>query len=145
MGVDILSGLCYSVVEQLRNKYATKEYSENMEPESCAKEEIHREAVDAAKEAALSDDTYMRLASLFRLFGDPTRVRILHALEPGELCVCDLAALLGLSKSAVSHQLNALRLANLVTFHRKAQNVFYSLADSHVNTLIDVGLEHLLE
>ena len=72
-----------------------------------------------------------------------TRVQILHALEQSEMCVCDLAVLLGVTKSAISHQLKALRLANLVKFRREAQIVYYSLADDHVKEIIDKGFEHL--
>ena len=74
-----------------------------------------------------------------------TRIQILHALEHGEMCVCDLAVLLGVTKSAISHQLKALRLANLVKFRREAQIVYYSLADDHVKEILDKGLEHLHE
>ena len=111
----------------------------------CDCEIIHEETVCQTKEKMLSKDTYIELGSLFKLFGDGTRLQILHALEYNELCVCDIAALLGLTKSAVSHQLKALRLANLVKFRREAQTVYYSFADSHVKTIIDIGLEHLME
>ena len=84
-------------------------------------------------------------AALFKLFGDATRIQILHALESKEMCVCDLAVLLGVTKSAVSHQLQALRLANLVKFRRDGQIVYYSLADEHVKQIIDIGMEHLYE
>ncbi len=72
-------------------------------------------------------------------------MRILHALEQNELCVCDIASLLGLTKSAVSHQLKDLKLADLVKFRKEGQTVFYSLADSHVKTIIDIGYEHITE
>ena len=108
-------------------------------------EVIHEEVVQDTKGKMLDKEQYIELASLFKLFGDPTRVQILHALEQNELCVCDIAALLGLTKSAVSHQLKALKLANLVKFRREAQNVYYSLADSHVKTLIDIAFEHITE
>ena len=106
---------------------------------------IHEELVQDTKEKMLAKEQYIELASLFKLFGDGTRVQILHALEQNELCVCDIAALLGLTKSAVSHQLRALKLANLVKFRREAQTVYYSLADSHVKTLIDIAFEHIME
>ncbi len=106
---------------------------------------IHKDVVCEVKSKMKQADTYVQLASLFKLFGDSTRVKILHALEQSEMCVCDLAALLGVTKSAVSHQLNGLRLANLVKFRRDAQMVYYSLADDHVKQIIDKGLEHLLE
>ncbi len=113
--------------------------------ETCGCDIIHEEVVERTAGKMLDESVYLDLASLFKLFGDGTRLRILHALEQEELCVCDIAALLGLTKSAVSHQLKALRLANLVKFRREAQTVYYSLADSHVKTLIDIGLEHLTE
>ena len=90
-------------------------------------------------------EEYLRLAELFKMFADGTRVQILHALEQHEMCVCDLAVLLGVTKSAVSHQLKALRMANLVTFRREGQIVFYSLADDHVKAIMDKGFEHLRE
>ena len=90
-------------------------------------------------------DEYIELAALFKIFGDGTRVQILHALEQSEMCVCDLAVLLGVTKSAVSHQLKALRMANLVKFRREAQTVYYSLADDHVKQILDMGFDHLNE
>ena len=104
---------------------------------------IHHDMVHEVKGKMLHDDMYERLALLFHIFGDGTRIRILHALEQGELCVCDISHLLGMTKSAVSHQLKTLRLANLVTFRREGQVVYYSLADDHVKDIIDIGLAHL--
>lgn len=112
---------------------------------SCDCEVIHEDIVNKTRDKMVDKDSYIELASLFKLFGDGTRVQILHALEQNELCVCDIAALLGLTKSAVSHQLKALRLANLVKFRRDAQTVYYSLADSHVKEIIDIGFEHIME
>ena len=106
---------------------------------------IHGDVVESVRQNMTSKEEYMALASLFKLFGDGTRVQIMHALEQGEMCVCDIACLLGLSKSAVSHQLKALRLANLVKFRRDAQTLYYSLADSHVEQILDKGFEHLRE
>ena len=111
----------------------------------CSVEFIHSDTVEATKNKLLSSEQYIELAALFKLFGDPTRLRILHALEQNELCVCDIVSLLGLTKSAVSHQLKDLKLANLVKFRKEGQTVFYSLADSHVKTLIDIGYEHITE
>ncbi len=111
----------------------------------CRDEVIHEDTVRYVKEKVLDRDEYVSLASLFKLFGDGTRVEILHALEIHEMCVCDIAYLLGISKSAVSHQLKALKLANLVKFRREGQIVYYSLADDHVKTLLDMGLEHINE
>ena len=112
---------------------------------TCEQECVHDSAVEAVRCRMLDEEEYLDLADLFKLFGDSTRLLILHALEQQELCVCDLAGLLNLTKSAVSHQLKALRIANLVKFRREGQNVYYSLADAHVRSIIDIGLEHLHE
>ena len=112
---------------------------------TCDCDVIHEEVVNELKTKMQSKEDYVQLASLFKLFGDGTRVQILHALEQSEMCVCDLAVLLGVTKSAVSHQLKALRLANLVKFRREAQIVYYSLADDHVKGMIEMGFEHLRE
>ena len=111
----------------------------------CACESIHTEVVEAVKPQLLEDAEAIDLASLFKLFGDGTRVRIMQALRVHELCVCDLACLLGMTKSAISHQLKALRLSNLVKYRREGQNVYYQLADEHVAAILDIGLEHLRE
>lgn len=111
----------------------------------CDCDVIHEDVVDKVRENMSEKDEYIDLAALFKIFGDGTRVQILHALEQSEMCVCDIAYLLGLTKSAVSHQLKALRLSNLVKFRREGQNVYYSLADNHVKTILDIGFEHLRE
>lgn len=112
---------------------------------SCDCDMIHNQAVEAARQKALPAEDYRRLADLFKMFADGTRVRLLHALSGDELCVCDLAVLLGMTKSAVSHQLKALRLSNLVKCRREGQVVYYSLADDHVKDILNIGLEHLYE
>ena len=112
---------------------------------TCECDVIHEETVRLVKGLLSERGEYDDLASLFKLFGDGTRVQMLHALEQREMCVCDLAALLGVTKSAVSHQLKALRLANLVKFRREGQIVYYALADDHVKTILDIGFEHLRE
>ncbi|MBQ9414987.1 MAG: winged helix-turn-helix transcriptional regulator [Clostridia bacterium] len=111
----------------------------------CERDVLHEETIARVQKALLPPETYLDLAALFKLLGDGTRVKLLCALAQHEMCVCDLAALLGLTKSAVSHQLKALRLMRLVTFRREAQTVYYSLSDDHVRQLVDVGLEHLTE
>lgn len=111
----------------------------------CSCEIIHADIVQEVQKQLLDKERYISLATLFKLFGDGTRVQILHALELHELCVCDLAALLGLTKSAVSHQLKSLRLARLVKYRRDGQNVYYSLADDHVKKILDMGNEHISE
>ena len=112
---------------------------------TCACEVIHEDTVREVSAGLSGKEEYIALASLFKLFGDGTRAEILHALELHEMCVCDLAALLGVTKSAVSHQLKALRLANLVKFRREGQVVYYMLADDHVKSILDIGFDHLRE
>jgi len=109
----------------------------------CDCEMIHREVVENTRQKMQEEEEYLNLASLFKMFGDGTRVKILHALELNEMCVCDLAALLGVTKSAVSHQLKALRLSNLVKSRRDGQVVYYSLADDHVKYILDIGFDHI--
>jgi len=106
---------------------------------------IHESAVEAARAHMGTREDYQKLADLFKMFGDCTRVQILHALEHHELCVCDLAVLLGITKSAVSHQLKALRLSNLVKFRREGQIVYYSLSDDHVQDIMEKGMSHIHE
>ncbi|HIW58173.1 MAG TPA: metalloregulator ArsR/SmtB family transcription factor [Firmicutes bacterium] len=91
------------------------------------------------------DETLYDLAELFKIFGDATRVKILCALFTNEMCVCDMAALLGVTQSAVSHQLRALKQARLVKFRKEGKVVYYSLADDHVKTIFDQGLTHINE
>ena len=110
---------------------------------SCDCNVIHHSVVHQVEDKMLNDNMYERLALLYHIFGDGTRIRILHALEASEMCVCDLSVLLGMTKSAISHQLKTLRLANLVAFRREGQVVYYRLADDHVKDIIDIGLAHL--
>jgi len=109
----------------------------------CDCDMIHEEIVEATRSQMQQEQEYQDLASLFKMFGDGTRVKILHALELHEMCVCDLAALLGMTKSAISHQLKALRLSNLVKSRRDGQVIYYSLADDHVKYILDIGFDHI--
>ena len=92
-----------------------------------------------------SSEEFVELAELFKLFGDGTRVKILHLLKQNEMCVCDIADELGMNKSAVSHQLKSLKMANLIKSRRDGQNIYYSLSDAHVEEIINIGLEHVRE
>ena len=96
-------------------------------------------------QALINEDLLIDLAELFRVLGDSTRVRILYALYETELCVCDIAALLGMTVSAISHQLRILKSAKLVTFRREGKAVFYALADDHVHTILGMGMAHISE
>lgn len=112
---------------------------------SCNCNIVHHDAVCAACRAKRSDTEYEMLSSFFKVLGDNTRVKILWALVERELCVCDIANLLGMTKSAVSHQLGTLRGANFVKFRRDGKTVYYSLADDHIRTMLNSGLEHVNE
>ncbi len=85
------------------------------------------------------------MADFFRVFGDPTRLSILLALDEKEMCVCDLSERIGMSKSAVSHQLAALRSARLVTYRREGKHIYYRLADNHVRHIIECAVDHVSE
>ena len=113
--------------------------------ECCELMCAHEEIVEKVQKEMPDEDTLYDLTELFRIFGDSTRIRILYVLFEAEMCVCDIAALLGMTQSAISHQLRALKNAKLVTSRREGKTVFYSLADDHVKTIIDQGLEHILE
>ena len=113
--------------------------------ECCELMCAHEEIVEKVQKEMPDEDTLYDLTELFRIFGDSTRIRILNVLFEAEMCVCDIAALLGMTQSAISHQLRALKNAKLVTSRREGKTVFYSLADDHVKTIIDQGLEHILE
>lgn len=106
---------------------------------------IHEEEVRRAQTGLLPIEQAGRLAETFDALADPTRVRLVSALLPGELCVCDLAAVLGMSQSAVSHQLRFLRALRLVSARKDGRVVYYSLADDHIRDLFQRGLEHIEE
>ena len=113
--------------------------------ECCADTCPHQDILSRVQRAIPDEDTLYDLTELFRIFGDSTRVRILYVLFESEMCVCDIAELLGMTQSAISHQLRALKNARLVKARREGKTVFYALADDHVKTIIDQGLEHVLE
>ena len=113
--------------------------------ECCELMCAHEEIVEKVQKEMPDEDTLYDLTELFRIFGDSTRIRILYVLFEAEMCVCDIAALLGMTQSAISHQLRALKNAKLVTSRPEGKTVFYSLADDHVKTIIDQGLEHVSE
>ncbi|MCL2217818.1 MAG: metalloregulator ArsR/SmtB family transcription factor [Defluviitaleaceae bacterium] len=113
--------------------------------ESCEHTVIHEDVVIRVHGDTPGIEIFTKLSTLYKMFADNTRMRILWALNCESMCVCDLAAVLGMTKSAISHQLKSLRLANLVKFDRRGKIVYYSLADSHVRDIIEKGLEHVLE
>lgn len=106
---------------------------------------VHQDTVKKVRELLPGEDELYDLAELFKVFGDSTRIKILYVLFESELCVCDIAQLLGLTQSAVSHQLRILKNNDLVKFRREGKTVFYSLDDDHVRSILSLGLEHLNE
>ncbi len=106
---------------------------------------LHPDIVDYVRKRLPESHISLNLANLFKLFADQTRIRLLQCLLTHEMCVCDIAVTLGVTKSAVSHHLHALKLSNIVRFRREGQVIFYSLADEHVEKIVSMGLEHLLE
>ena len=116
-----------------------------IQAERCDCIQVHEDRVAHASRQMLDDDILCDLAELFKTFGDSTRVKILYALMDDELCVCDIAQLLGASQTAVSHQLRILKQAKLVKNRREGKSMFYSLADGHVRGIIFQGMEHICE
>ena len=117
-----------------------------MEPvETCEEKTIHPEQVDSVVKDLPPDEMLFDLAELFKIFGDSTRIKILYVLFESEMCVCDIAQLLGMTQSAISHQLRALKQSKLVKYRREGKTVFYSLADDHVRSIINQGMDHISE
>lgn len=113
--------------------------------ESCNCNVIHEDVVMKVSEKLPKDEILYDLAELFKAFGDSTRVKILCALFESEMCVCDLAAILGISQSAVSHQLRTLKASRLVKFKRVGKIVYYSLEDEHIKHIFNEGFKHIIE
>lgn len=111
----------------------------------CEETEVHQDAVERVRRLLPQDEVLYDLAELFKIFGDSTRVKILYALLESELCVCDIARLMDVSQSAVSHQLRVLKASKLVKFRREGKTLYYSLADEHVLRILSQGMEHLAE
>lgn len=111
----------------------------------CSVRVIHADKIELARNAAVPDQQLEHLALIYRLLGDPTRLKILMALQQVEMCVCDIAAFVGLSESAVSHQLRRLREMAIVKNRREGQILYYTLSDDHVATLLTVGMAHAQE
>jgi len=115
------------------------------EADGCRVRVVHISRVARARDNAISASELEKLARTYKILGDPTRLKIVMALQGGEMCVCDLAAFLGVSESGVSHQLRKLSDFSLVKKRRAGQVLYYSLDDDHVAYLLDVGLEHVRE
>lgn len=111
----------------------------------CECEELHSDIIEKKREEMPGENTLYELSDFFKILGDSTRVKILFAIDGEPMCVCDIADLLGMTKSAVSHQLKILRQSDLITYRKSGKNVFYTLADDHVRDIIEKALEHIKE
>ncbi|HDG97275.1 MAG: transcriptional regulator [Deltaproteobacteria bacterium] len=123
----------------------SKKFRRAEDIEICDVRVIHLERVSRARDEAVSQREAERLALTYKALGDPTRLKMVMALAGGEMCVCDLAAFLGLTESAVSHHLRRLKDLALVKSRRDGQILYYSLDDEHVSKILKVGLEHIRE
>ena len=113
--------------------------------ERCEYIHAHEDIIRKVTQEMPEDEILYDLAELFKIFGDSTRIKILYVLFEAEMCVCDIAQLLNMTQSAISHQLRALKQSKLVKYRREGKTVFYSLADGHVRTIINQGMEHVAE
>lgn len=111
----------------------------------CDCDVIHGDVVEEVKKRMPKEDDLYDLSDFFKVLGDSTRVKIIWALDEKEMCVCDIAVLLNMTKSAISHQLRSLKQAELVKFRREGRVVYYSLKDDHVKDIFEKGMEHIKE
>lgn len=118
---------------------------DNTNVERCDYLCVHEDIVNRVNETMPEEEILYDLADLFKIFGDSTRIKILYVLFESEMCVCDIAQLLNMTQSAISHQLRALKQSKLVKYRREGKTVFYSLADGHVRAIMDQGMEHVME
>ncbi len=111
----------------------------------CQYMHAHEDLVQQVTDRMPGEEQLFDLSELFKIFGDSTRIRILYCLLESEMCVCDIASLLGMTPSAISHQLSVLKKSKLVKYRREGKTVFYALADGHVSTVLNQGMEHVTE
>ena len=119
--------------------------SDTEELERCEFIHAHKDIVEKVNRKMPDEEILYDLAELFKIFGDSTRIKILYVLFESEMCVCDIALLLNMTQSAISHQLRALKQSKLVKYRREGKTIFYSLADGHVRTILGQGMEHVAE
>ena len=111
--------------------------------ELCQEYFLHEDRLEDAREGSPTEEMVYDLVELFKVFGDVTRVKIIYALLESEMCVCDIASLLDMTQSAISHQLRVLKKARLVKFRKEGKTVFYSLDDQHIDKIFSFGLDHI--
>lgn len=113
--------------------------------ELCQEYFLHEDRLEDAREGSPTEEMVYDLVELFKVFGDVTRVKIIYALLESEMCVCDIASLLDMTQSAISHKLRVLKKARLVKFRKEGKTVFYSLDDQHIDKIFSFGLDHIKE
>ena len=118
---------------------------ERTEAESCDVIHVHKDAAEKVRNCLPAEEELLELSGFFKVFGDATRIKILCILLQSEMCVCDLAQTLNMTQSAISHQLRMLKQMKLVKTRREGKTVFYSLADGHIKTIVNQGMEHIRE
>ncbi len=119
--------------------------SQEYKSATCDCDVIHGHIVEKVEKSMPDEEKLYDLADFFKMFSDSTRIKILWALDQEEMCVCDLAVLLNMTKSAISHQLKNLRQEKLVKYRKEGKTVIYSLDDEHVKNILEIGLEHIEE
>jgi ArsR family transcriptional regulator len=119
--------------------------TKGIDPGTCQIKTIHKEVVDRVAQGIPSIEEMQSVSSFFKLFADQSRLAIIWVLSEAEMCVCDICAALGMKQSAVSHQLNKLKLLRVVKSRREGKVVYYSLDDSHVKFILSMGFEHITE
>ena len=133
------------MLEQITTRKETGDRMEERKDEVCDGFEVHEDLLKIVNETLPEETELYDLAELFKIFGDSTRIRILFVLFEAEVCVCDLAKVLNMTQSAISHQLRILKQNKLVKSRREGKSIFYSLADDHVRTIINQGRDHIEE
>ena len=132
-------------VSEVIQRYEREKKMRKLEVECCDITCIHEEKVEDILKVMPEEEKIKELAEFYKVFGDATRVKILYVLLESEMCVCDLAAILKMTQSAISHQLRVLKQMKLVKNRREGKTVYYSLADDHIQNIISQGMEHIME
>lgn len=117
----------------------------NIKDYECEVVEVHQDKINELQKDMLPQETFNDVSALFKMFADPSRLKILSLLFKKELCVCDISCLLDMSQSAVSHQLSVLRSNRIIKFRKVGKNVYYTLDDQHIQMIYNAGLEHVME
>ena len=118
---------------------------QEIEEGTCEFMHVHEQIVDRVEKVMPDEQQLLDLSEFFKVFGDSTRIKILYVLSQSEMCVCDIATLLQMGQSAISHQLRVLKQMRLVNFRRDGKTMFYSLSDDHIQTILAQGMEHIAE